>query len=92
MNAETIQKEMVLLLEDMTSDWDTAFQGAVGPETRLIADLAFESIDVVQLIVAIEERFGRKDLPFVELVMQNGRYVDELRVADIVAFLARHLK
>lgn len=92
MDAQTIQQEMIAILADMTSDWDTAFSGAIGSETRLLADLSFESIDIVQLIVAIEEHFHRKDLPFAELVMKDGRYVDELRVADLVGFLAKHLK
>jgi hypothetical protein len=46
----------------------------------------------VQLIVAIEEHSQRKDRPFVDLVMQEGRYVDELKVADFVDFLALHVK
>lgn len=80
----------VAIINDMTSDWDTGFEGGVGPETRLIADLGFESIDVVQLVVAIEERFQRRDLPFEELLMEDGRYVDELRVGAIADFLAKH--
>ncbi len=66
---DTIQKEFVSILEDMTSDWDVDCDGGITLETRLIADLAFESIDVVQLIVAIEERFQRRDLPFEKLLM-----------------------
>jgi acyl carrier protein len=88
---QTVFQDMVTILRDMTSDWDMEYEGGIGPETRLIADLGFESIDVVQLIVAIEEHFQRRDLPFVELVMHDGRYVEELRVADIVGFLAKHL-
>ncbi|MFH1417782.1 MAG: acyl carrier protein [Planctomycetota bacterium] len=88
---ETIQKELVAILDDMTSDWDVDCDGGIAADTRLIADLAFESIDVVQLIVAIEERFQRRDLPFEKLLMKDGRYVDEFRVGDVVGFLCRHL-
>jgi acyl carrier protein len=86
-----IMKGLVELLEDMITDWDTDFDGAIGPDTRLVADLEFESIDIVQFIVAIEERFQCKGLPFEEFLMTDGRYVDEIRVRDAVAFLHRHL-
>ncbi len=88
---ETILGDMVQILTDMTSDWDLGFSGGVGPDTRLIADLGFESIDVVQLVVAIEERFLQRDLPFEKLLMVDGRYVDDLRVAQVVDFLHEHL-
>ena len=84
-------QDLVRVLEDMTSDWDSEFSGGITPETRLIADLGFESIDVVQLIVAIEERFQKRDMKFEELLMENGRYVDELRVGQVVDFLAKQL-
>ena len=82
---------VVQIVKDLTQDWDTEYSGGIGPETRLIGDLAFESIDVVQLIAAIEEHYQRRDLPFEELVMTDGRYVDEIRVAEVAAFLDRHL-
>lgn len=88
---ETILQNIIQILEHMTSDWDMEFTGPIGPDTRLIADLAFESIDVVQFIVAIEERFQRRGLPFEELLMVDGRYVDEIKVAGTVDFLAHHL-
>lgn len=84
---ETILQGLVTILEDMTSDWDTDYDGGIGPETKLIEDLSFESIDVVQLIVAIEEHFGRKKMPFERLIMRDGRYVDEIVVGDAVNFL-----
>jgi len=90
-NKETICKELIAILEDMSSDWDVECDGGIGPATRLIADLTFESIDVVQLIVAIEERFQRRDLPFEKLLMKDGRYVDEFRLSDVVEFLHEHL-
>jgi acyl carrier protein len=43
------------------------------------------------LIVAIEERFKKTGLPFEELLMTDGRYVDDLRVSELVGFLDTHL-
>ena len=83
--------ELVEVLEDVTSDWDMAFEGPIRAETEIVRDLAFESIDVVQLIAAIEERFDCKGLPFEELLMTDGRYVDDLRIGEIADFLDRYL-
>ncbi len=88
---DELLRDLLGILGDLTSDWDTEFSGTIGADTRLIADLAFESIDVVQLIVAIEERYRRRDLPFEELLMVDGRYVEEIRVGELVEFLHRRL-
>ena len=88
---DKILQELVAILTDMTSDWDLEYGNEIGMKTRLIGDLEFESIDVVQLIVAIEERFQRRDLPFEKLLMSDGRYVDEILVSDAVDFLDQHL-
>ena len=88
---EELQRQVVLILEHMTSDWDMDFSGPIGPQTRLIDDLTFESIDMVQFVVALEEHFKRRDLPFEKLLMVDGRYVDDLRVDQVVAFLDQHL-
>ena len=82
-----VLRDVVSILEDITGDWDLDLSGGIGPETRLIADLGFESIDVVQFVVAIEQRFQRRDLPFEQLLMVDGRYRDDLHVVDIVDFL-----
>jgi acyl carrier protein len=55
-------------------------------------DLAFESIDVVQLVVALEKNFERKGLPFEQLFMRDGDYVNELEVKEIVEFLHKNLQ
>jgi acyl carrier protein len=89
---EQLFRDVTGILKDMTSDWEGAFDEEIRPETRLIADLGFESIDVVEFVVAIEERFGRRDLPVGQLLMVDGRYVEDLRVADIVRFLGQHLR
>jgi acyl carrier protein len=84
---DAILADILEILEDMTSDWDMGFAGKISPETRLAADLAFESIQVVQLGIAIEERFHAQELPFQELFMLDDRNGRDLRVADLVDFL-----
>lgn len=86
-----ILKDVLHILENMIYDWDLELDGSLGYKTRLIADLEFGSIDIVQFLVAIEEHFQRRGFPFEELVMIDGRYVDEIVVDDIISFLNRHL-
>jgi len=82
---------LVAILRDMTEDWDMEFNGPIGLETEIVTDLQFESIDVVQLVVAVEHHFNRRGLPWEELLMVDGRYVDQVKVKDAVAFLHRCL-
>jgi acyl carrier protein len=88
---DNILRDVVGILEEMTGDWEMEFSGAINPETRVISDLEFESIDVVQLVVQIEELYKRKDLPFEKLLMREGRYRDDISVQEIVDFLQTHL-
>ena len=87
----TITDDLVRILEEMTSDWDTGFTGGIDENTYIVRDLGCESIDVVQFVVAIEERFQRRDFPIEKLLMVDGRYVDDLRVGDVVTFLRQYL-
>jgi acyl carrier protein len=84
------QTQLVTLLEDFTQDWDHEFEGRMDRQTRLLADLGFESIDIIQLVVAIEEDITHRKVPFDQLLMKDGRYVDDLSIGQIADFLAQH--
>ena len=87
----SILDQVVGIVADMTADWDLEPSAGIRAETLLIADLCFESIDIVQFVVALEERFGRRGLPFEKLLMADGRYVDDVSVAQVADFLHDHL-
>ena len=89
---EDILKNIVGILGDMTEDWDMDYSGGINADTRLIGDLAFESIEIVQLMVAIEQKFNLKNIASEKLLMRDGHYVPELRVSEIVNFLAGEMK
>ncbi|MEA1924126.1 MAG: acyl carrier protein [Pseudomonadota bacterium] len=91
MSDDEIFQNLVVILEEMTSDWDLEYTDGIRMETRLIEELEFESIDVVQLVSAIEDRLQKRGLPFEELLIQDGNYVDEITISEIVSFLSRHL-
>ncbi|HEU0198473.1 MAG TPA: phosphopantetheine-binding protein, partial [Nevskiaceae bacterium] len=81
--ATAITGQLTALLDDFTQDWDHDFEGAMTRDTRLFADLGFESIDIIQLSVAIEEEITHRKLPFEKLLMRDGRYVDDLSIGQI---------
>jgi acyl carrier protein len=86
-----IEESVVQIIEDMIQDWDLDVEDTVGPHTNLVADLGFSSIDIIHLVVAVEEHFNRPKLGFNELLLVNGKYVDDLSIAQIAAFLDRKL-
>jgi len=88
---KSILADVIRILEETTSDWDLDFSGGITPDTHLIADLWFESIDIVELVVALEEHFERRNLPSEKLLMVDGRYVDDLSITQTVDFLFVHL-
>lgn len=86
-----IEGRVFEVLRELTKDWDLELPNGLTKETRLMGDLAFESIDVVQLAVALEQAFDRKGLPFEQLFMQDGDYVDDLSVRQLIDFLAEQI-
>lgn len=89
---EDIQSKVVSVLQEMTADWDLDNENEISSETSLMEDLAFESIDVVQLVVALEKKLDRKGIPFEKLFIQDGDYVEEVSVGELVNFLDENLK
>ena len=84
-------EQLVPLIEDLVRDYDMEFSGGVTAASRLVADLAFDSLSIVMLTVAIEGRFKRQGLPFERLLLRDGEYVEDLTVAELVAFLESHV-
>ena len=91
LSQDNLQSIVIGVLDEMTADWDLDDSGEINLETRLIDELAFESIDVVQLVVALEKKLGRKDIPFEKLFIQEGDYVEEITVREVVDFLKEQL-
>lgn len=83
------EQDVIEILSELTADWDDlGMNGSIGPDTAIVADLGFESLDVVYMVTAIEDRYARRDLPFEQLLMVDGAYVADLSVRQIAAFLS----
>lgn len=88
---EEVLARLVALMEDFTQDWDREDDAPLTAETRLLADLGFESVDIIQLTVALDESFGLHKTPYDRLLMKDGRYVDDLSLGQITDFLHAQL-
>lgn len=91
MNKPEIEPKVISVLNDMTQDWELDADDGIHMKTGLMNDLEFESIDIVQLAVALEHSFDQKGLPFEQLFMKDGDYVEEILVSDVVNFLGEHV-
>jgi acyl carrier protein len=83
------QSRVISTIESLVQDWD--LDQPVNPGTRLVADLGFESIDLIQMVAALEQEFGNPNFSFAELLIVDGRYVDDLTVAQITEALAARI-
>jgi acyl carrier protein len=85
-----VQSDIISLLNDMTQEWELDLD-EINSGTHLVEELGFGSIDIIHLVVAIEEHFKQK-LGFNELLMDDGQYVDDLSVEEVVSFVSRKLQ
>jgi len=86
-----IETRVVNVLQQTVADWDVELPDGITSATRLMQDLNFESIDVVQFAVGLEQEFGQRGLPFEKLFMQDGQYVEDVTVSEIAHFVRAEL-
>lgn len=89
-NQENIFRTVKMIVEDLIQDWELDLDEAISPETFLVVDLDFSSVDIIQLCVALEQNYERK-FGFQELLMDNGKYVGDLSIRQISVFLESKL-
>ena len=82
---EEIQASVLQILNDMLARFNKG-EITINSETKLVADLEFSSIDMMHLLASVNMHFKRK-LPYDELVMKDGQYVDEIRIDTLVNFV-----
>jgi len=89
MKYSSVGETVFQTLEDFVRDW--ALEAEITSATTVVGDLEFDSIDVIQFTVALETAFGGRKLGFQDLLMQNGRYVDDLSLGQFQDFLEMRL-
>ena len=73
------------VIDELLETVDTDFEDEISSSALLVEDVGFSSIDFVQMIVSIEEKLGTK-VGFQDMLMQDGKYVEDLSVGQVVAF------
>ena len=86
---DQLRAEVLEILREKTKKLDADFSGPLTEETRIVGDLDFESVLIVEFCMAIGKHFQKK-LPFQNLVFQDGRFQD-FTVGQLVTFLEGHL-
>lgn len=71
-------------------DWD--IEEPISSATRVVADLGFESIDLIQMVGALERAFRLHGMSLVDMLVVDGRYVDDLSVGQITDAVAVRLE
>jgi len=77
------------LLEEAQGDWE--FDGTISPETRFVADLGLESLEIVILSTMVQQRYGKLPFPqFFEEIGQRPEEERDLTVAEVAMFVCEH--
>jgi acyl carrier protein len=88
---DTTIDTVVAIVEDLTQDWGLDLEVPCGEQTKVVADLEFASVDIIQLCVALEQCYGRR-FGFQDLLMKDGSYVGDLSLGQLAAFVEMKLK
>jgi len=86
-----IESKVIAVATETIADWGVDIPGGITRETKLVKDLNFESMDIVQFAVGIERAFDRNGLPFEKLFMKDGAYVDDISIFELTDFLCTEL-
>jgi acyl carrier protein len=90
-NRAAIESKVIAVANETIADWGLDLPGGITRDTRLVEDLNFESIDIVQFAVGIERAFDRKGLPFERVFMKDGNYVEDIKISEMTDFLCTEL-
>lgn len=89
MTRDQLRSDVLAILREKVSKVDSDFSGILTEETRIVGDLDFESVMIVELCMAIGKHL-RKKVPFQNLVFQDGQFQD-FSVGQLLAFLEGQL-
>ena len=88
MSKEILISEVISVVKDVIKDWDIELENEINGDTGLIEELEFESIDIVRFVVALEQHFECRGVPFEKLFMNSGGYITELKLFEVAEFLS----
>jgi acyl carrier protein len=80
---------VISALEELMQDWE--IEDPIRSDTRVVADLGFESIDLIQMISFLEKAFRLRSGSLVDILVIDGRYVDDLLVGEIAEIIGSRI-
>ncbi len=83
---ETAEGTVIAVVEDLIQDWGLDLSDGVNSTSKVVEDLQFASVDIIQLCVALEQAYERK-FGFQDLLMKDGSYVGDLSLAQFARFI-----
>ncbi|HSW05871.1 acyl carrier protein [Aquabacterium sp.] len=86
---DSVEHTVIAVVEDLIQDWGLDIDEIDG-RAKLVADLQFASVDIIQLCVALEQAYERK-FGFQDLLMKDGSYVGDLSLAQFAHFIESKL-
>jgi len=86
---DQLRADVLEILREKGKKLDPDFAEPLSEETRIVGDLDFESVLIVEFCMAVGKHF-RKKLPFQNLVFQNGQFQD-FTVGQLLTFLEAQL-
>lgn len=86
-----IESKVIAVATETIADWGVDIPGGITRGTKLVKDLNFELMDIVQFAVGIERAFDQNGLPFEKLFMKDGAYVDDISISELTDFLCTEL-
>ena len=89
---KVIMNDLIRIIEEIASGWESQFERGIGPESLFGADLGFRSLDFIRLITVIQQQYIQEYIPFQDLfVSDNGEILQDIQVSHLVDFLHKHL-
>ncbi len=80
---------VLTLLGELKEDWE--YEETIDPQTRFIADLGLESLEIVVLSTMIQQQYGKLPFPaFFDDIGQRPVNDRDVTVSDLVTFIASH--
>jgi acyl carrier protein len=86
---DQIRADVLEIVRDKSQTLGSSLPGSLTEETRIVADLDFESVMIVEFCMAVGKHF-RKKLAFQSLVFHDGQFQD-FTVGQLITFLEDHL-
>jgi len=71
----------------LTQDWDRCLSPPICAQTRLVADLGCQSLDIIVLTAQLSRQLNRNDIPFERLLLADGKPVPDVSLQAMASFL-----